>query len=248
MQTSRTAIILAALVLLAGWQVAALTLDTMALPGPWRVFVLIGRMLADGSLAGHLAISLVRALGGILLALSAAVPLGLITGSESWWDRRLSPFIYLLYPIPHVVLLPLVILLFGIGDLSKIVLIGLIVFFQILVTTRDAARAIHPNYLLTMRTLGASRAQIYRHVIWPATLPRILTALRISIGTAVAILFFVESFATTRGLGFVIMDAWGQADYERLYAGIVAMAALGLCLYLLLDLVEEQVCRWTRTA
>ena len=130
----------------------------------------------------------------------------------------------------------------------SIVLIGLIVFFQILVTTRDAARAIHPNYLLTMRTLGASRAQIYRHVIWPATLPRILTALRISIGTAVAILFFVESFATTRGLGFVIMDAWGQADYERLYAGIVAMAALGLCLYLLLDLVEERVCRWTRTA
>jgi NitT/TauT family transport system permease protein len=159
-----------------------------------------------------------------------------------------SKIIYLLYPIPHVVLLPLVILLFGIGDLSKIVLIGLIVFFQILVTTRDAARAIHPNYLLTMRTLGASRAQIYRHVIWPATLPRILTALRISIGTAVAILFFVESFATTRGLGFVIMDAWGQADYERLYAGIVAMAALGLCLYLLLDLVEERVCRWTRTA
>ncbi len=247
MQTSRTAIILAALVLLVGWQVAALTLDTMALPGN-LAGVRAHQADADGSLAGHLAISLARALGGILLALGAAVPLGLITGSERWWDRRLSPFIYLLYPIPHVVLLPLVILLFGIGNLSKIVLIGLIVFFQILVTTRDAARAIHPNYLLTMRTLGASRAQIYRHVIWPATLPRILTALRISIGTAVAILFFVESFATTRGLGFVIMDAWGQADYERLYAGIVAMAALGLCLYLLLDLVEERVCRWTRTA
>ena len=97
MPTSRTAIILAALVLLAGWQVAALTLDTMALPEPWRVFVLIGRMLIDGSLAGHLAISLARALGGILLALGAAVPLGLITGTETWWDRRLSPFIYLLY-------------------------------------------------------------------------------------------------------------------------------------------------------
>ena len=142
MPSSRCAILLAAVVLLASWQVAALALDTMALPEPWRVFVLIGRMLVDGSLAGHLAISLARALGGILLALGAAVPLGLITGSERWWDRRLSPFIYLLYPIPHVVLLPLVILLFGIGNLSKIVLIGLIVFFQILVTTRDAARAI----------------------------------------------------------------------------------------------------------
>ncbi|MDX9833990.1 MAG: ABC transporter permease [Desulfobulbus sp.] len=248
MRISRRAIVLAALILLAGWQAAAMALNTMALPEPWRVFVLLGRRLSDGSLAGHLFISLVRALLGILLALVAAVPLGLLAGTESWWDRRLSPFIYLLYPIPHVVLLPLVIILFGIGDLSKIVLIGLIVFFQILVTSRDAARAIHPNYLLTMRTLGASRAQIYGHVIWPATLPRILTALRISIGTAVAILFFVESFATNRGLGFVIMDAWGLADYERLYAGIVAMAALGLSLYLLLDAVEERVCRWTRTA
>ena len=248
MRSSCRAIVLAALILLAGWQAAAMALNTMALPEPWRVFVLLGRTLADGSLAGHLFISLVRALLGILLALVAAVPLGLLTGTEPWWDRRLSPFIYLLYPIPHVVLLPLVIILFGIGDLSKIVLIGLIVFFQILVTTRDAARAIHPNYLLTMRSLGASRAQIYGHVIWPATLPRILTALRISIGTAVAILFFVESFATNRGLGFVIMDAWGLADYERLYAGIVGMAALGLSLYLLLDAVEERVCRWTRTA
>jgi NitT/TauT family transport system permease protein len=243
LRSSRIAIVLAALTLLVGWQAAAMVLDTMALPEPWRVFILLGRMLADGSLAGHLLISLVRALLGILLALAAAVPLGLVTGAEAWWDRRLSPFIYPLYPIPHVVLLPLVIILFGIGDLSKIVLIGLIVFFQLLVTTRDAARAIHPNYLLTMRTLGATRAQIYRHVIWPAALPRILTSLRISIGTAVAILFFVESFATTRGLGFIIMDAWGQADYERLYAGIVAMAALGLGLYLLLDAVEERVCR-----
>ena len=248
MRSSRIAIVLAALTLLVCWQAAAMVLDTMALPEPWQVFILLGRMLADGSLASHLLISLVRALLGILLALAAAVPLGLVAGAEAWWDRRLSPFIYLLYPIPHVVLLPLVIILFGIGDLSKIVLIGLIVFFQILVTTRDAARAIHPNYLLTMRTLGATRAQIYRHVIWPAALPRILTSLRISIGTAVAILFFVESFATTRGLGFIIMDAWGQADYERLYAGIVAMAALGLGLYLLLDAVEERVCRWTRTA
>ena len=180
------------------------------------------------------------------LALVAAVPLGLLIGAEKPLRRRLSPFIYLLYPIPHVVLLPLIIILFGIGNFSKIFLIALIVFFQVLVTTRDAARNIHQNYYYSMQTLGASRLQVYVHVIFPACLPKILTAMRISIGTAVAILFFVESFATTRGLGYIIMDSWGRADYTALYTGIFSMALLGFSLYLLLDRIERRVCRWTQ--
>jgi len=145
------------------------------------------------------------------------------------------------------VLLPLIIILFGIGNFSKIFLIALIVFFQILVTTRDAARTIHRNYFHAMQTLGATRLQIYRHVILPASLPKILTALRISIGTAVAILFFVESFATTTGLGYIIMDSWGRADYVALYTGISCMALLGFALYLLLDRLERRLCAWTRS-
>ena len=137
------------------------------------------------------------------------------------------------------------IILFGIGDFSKIFLIALIVFFQVLVTTRDGAKNIHQNYFYSMQTLGAKPLQVYRHLILPATLPKILTAMRISIGTAVAILFFVESFATTRGLGYIIMDSWGQSDYISLYTGILAMAILGFILYLLLDRLEQQVCRWT---
>ena len=95
-----------------------------------------------------------------------------------------------------------------------------------------------------MKTLGATRWQIYRHVILPATLPKILTAMRISVGTAVAILFFVESFATTTGLGYIIMDSWGRADYVSLYTGISCMGMLGFLLYLVLDRIEHHVCRW----
>ena len=138
----------------------------------------------------------------------------------------------------------MIIILFGIGNFSKIFLIALIVFFQVLVTTRDAARNIHQNYYYSMQTLGASRRQVYVHLILPACLPKILTAMRISIGTAVAILFFVESFATTRGLGYIIMDSWGRADYISLYTGIFCMALLGFSLYLLLDRIERHVCRW----
>jgi ABC-type nitrate/sulfonate/bicarbonate transport system permease component len=237
----------AALILLAIWEVSALLLNSMALPEPWIVLLDAAGKIADGSLLDDLAISFLRALLGIALALATAVPLGLMIGAEDGLRRRLSPFIYLLYPVPHVVLLPLIIILFGIGNFSKIFLIALIVFFQILVTTRDAAKNIHRNYFLAMQTLGASRRQIYRHVILPATLPKILTAMRISIGTAVAILFFVESFATTTGLGYIIMDSWGRADYVALYTGISCMAALGFGLYLLLDRVERRVCAWTQS-
>ncbi len=238
-------IFFAALVLLALWQIFAILLNSMALPQPWQVFIHVINRLADGSMLDDLGISAARALCGIMLALITAVPLGLAVGSEDGLNKRLSPFIYLLYPIPHVVLLPLIIILFGIGNFSKIFLIALIVFFQILVTTRDAAKNIHRNYFYSMQTLGASRLQIYGHVILPATLPKILTAMRISVGTSVAILFFAESFATTRGLGYIIMDSWGRADYVSLYTGISYMAILGFGLYLLLDIVEKRLCRWS---
>jgi NitT/TauT family transport system permease protein len=238
-------ILTAAVILLVIWQIAAMLLDSMALPQPWMVVVDTVTKIADGSILDDLAISTLRALCGIFLALAAAVPLGLAVGAEKMLGRRLSPFIYLLYPVPHVVLLPLIIILFGIGNFSKIFLIALIVFFQILVTTRDAAKNIHRNYFYSMQTLGATRLQVYRHVILPASLPKILTAMRISIGTAVAILFFVESFATTRGLGYIIMDSWGRADYIALYTGISCMALLGFSLYILLDRVERRICAWT---
>ena len=237
-------IIFAGLVLLGLWEVSSLLLDSMALPEPWIVLFDLLQKMADGSLLDDLAISTVRALLGIFLALVTAVPLGLVIGVEEPLRKRLSPFIYLLYPVPHVVLLPLIIILFGIGNFSKIFLIALIVFFQVLVTTRDAAKNIHQNYYYSMQTLGASRLQVYFHVVLPASLPKILTAMRISIGTAVAILFFVESFATTRGLGYIIMDSWGRADYTSLYTGISCMALLGFSLYLILDRLERRMCGW----
>ncbi|HBG19168.1 MAG TPA: ABC transporter permease [Desulfobulbaceae bacterium] len=239
--------LLAAVILLVLWQLAAVLINADALPRPGEVFADVGRKFLDGSLLDDLAISCIRALLGIVLALITAVPLGLVVGAEEPLRKRLSPFIYLLYPIPHVVLLPLIIILFGIGNLSKIFLISLIVFFQILVTTRDAAKEIHRNYFYSMQTLGATRRQIYRHVILPATIPKVMTALRISVGTAVAILFFVESFATTRGLGYIIMDSWGRADYVSLYTGITCMGMLGFSLYILLDRLERRICRWNQT-
>lgn len=241
-ETKRGSYLIAIVILVICWYGFSFLINSPALPSPTTVFFALFSQVEEGLLE-HFFISTYRVLYAISLALSLAVPVGLLS-HERAVDKLVAPFLYLLYPIPHIVLLPLIILIFGIGDLSKIVLIALIIFFQILVTTRDASRNVSEYYIYSLLSLGANRKDIYRHVIFPACLPKILTAMRISIGTSIAILFFAESFATTKGLGYIIMDAWSRADYAELYAGIVSMALLGFTLYIILERVEKRVCRW----
>jgi NitT/TauT family transport system permease protein len=241
-ETKRGSYLIAIILIVIFWYILSVVVNSPALPPPNTVLLSLISQARTGLLE-HFLISTYRVIYAISLALSLAVPAGLLS-HERAIDRFVAPFLYLLYPIPHIVLLPLIILLFGIGDLSKIVLIALIIFFQILVTTRDAARNVSDYYVYSLLSLGANKRDVYRHVIFPACLPKVLTAMRISIGTAIAILFFAESFATTKGLGFIIMDAWSRADYSGLYAGIVSMALLGFILYIILERIEARVCRW----
>jgi NitT/TauT family transport system permease protein len=135
-------------------------------------------------------------------------------------------------------------LLLGLGDASKIAMIALILGYQILVTTRDGVRSIHPKYLDSVRSLGGSRLDELREVLVPAALPHGFTALRLGTGVSVAVLFFVESFATTRGLGYMIMDAWGAMDYLGMFVGIIGMSLMGAALYELANFMERRACRW----
>ena len=157
-------------------------------------------------------------------------------GQSRVLDRLFSPVIYILYPIPKIVFLPVILLLLGIGNVSKIFIIFLILFFQILVVVRDEASALRPELIYSVRSLGAGRRALFRFVYLPATVPAALTALRVSVGTAIAVLFFAESFATTSGLGYyIIVESWGRLAYPEMYAGVVAMSLLGLLLYFVVD-------------
>lgn len=241
-ETKRGSYLIAVLLIGFFWYIFSVAVNSPSFPNPGVVFNALVTHLREGLLE-HFLVSTYRVIYAIMLALSLAVPAGLMS-FEKRIDRFVAPFLYLLYPIPHIVLLPLIILLFGIGDVSKIVLIAMIIFFQILVTTRDAARNVSEYYVYSMLSMGATRKDVYKHVIFPASLPKILTAMRISIGTSIAILFFAESFATTKGLGYIIMDSWSKADYPGLYAGILSMAILGFSLYIILEYIEKRVCKW----
>ena len=231
-------------VLLAGWALLAAALDSPALPGPvpaLRAFFALLPLLWPQTL-----ISLFRVLAAMLIGSALAVPAGLALGRSPRADAVFAPMIFLTYPIPKVVFLPVLMLLLGLGHLSKIALITLIVFFQILVTARDAARAVPEGAVLSVRSLGATGRDVARHVVVPASLPEIFTALRIGTGTAVAVLFLAEATAGTSGLGWVIVDAWGRIDYPAMFAGIIAMALLGVALYEGLDLLEARATKWRR--
>lgn len=239
----RARTLLAVALIFAIWYLLSFFSKSPFLPFPHTVFSGLPLYLQRG-LGDHFLISGYRALMGILLALITAVPIGLYLGRRKKIDEFVSPMIYLLYPIPKIVFLPLVLLLLGLGDLSKIFIIYLIVFFQILVTTRDAARGIDEEQILSVHSLGATPFQTFLHTVFPACLPKVLTSIRISIGTAIAVLFFVESFATENGLGFFILDAWSRLDYIGLYLGITGMGFLGVSLYEVVDQIERRACRW----
>ena len=246
MKNKAVTFILATVILLVVWHIFSICLDKAFMPTPIESFKAFFLAIASGGLALHFGISAFRVAFSLILAMVLAVPLGLWMGQNERADSILAPFTFILYPIPKVVFLPVIVVLLGIGNAPKIFLITLVIFFQILVVARDASRAVPQGSLLSIRSLNATRMQTYRHVILPYCLPQILTSLRISLGTAIAILFFAETFASVTGIGYFILDAMTRRSYNQMFGGIIAMAILGLIAYAIVGLIERKFCRWQK--
>lgn len=227
------------------WQLAAVIMARPIVPSPGEVLPVLAAIFAD-KLVIHIGYSLWRIVGGVLLAVVIGYPLGIYLGYSPRVARLLSPVIYLTYPTPKIALLPIVMLLFGLGELSKLLLIFLIVVYQVVIAIRDAAGDIPAEYYYPLTTLGADFTDIFRHVLAPATLPAFFTALRVAMATAVSVLFFTETFGTEYGLGYFIMDAWLRISYREMYAGIIVLAVLGIALFMLLDWLDSRFNRWQK--
>lgn len=246
MKNKTLSFIVAILGLILVWHLCSLALDKPFLPTPYTACVALVQSTAEGTILSDFGISTMRIVVSLLISLLIGVPLGLLIGTNKTINRFLSPLVYVLYPLPKVVFLPIIVVLLGIGNLPKIVLITLVIVFQIIVTTSDAAKSIPNASLQSVKSLNANRMQIYRHLIFPYCLPSIYSALRISIGIAVAIIFFAETFASTDGLGYFIMDSMQRRSYDMMYAGIIAMGFLGVILYKITDWLEAVTCKWCK--
>ena len=226
------------------WKTLSLIVASPVLPPPEVVLPVFAAEIFNPVFQEHFAVSGFRVVVSIALSWILAFPAGAVIGYHPSLDRVFSPLIFMTYPIPKMVLLPVIILIFGIGDLPKIILITLILFFQILVAVRDGVRNTDPKYYDSILSMGGSRKDLLIHGVIPAALPHSFTAIRISIGTAISVLFFAESFATEKGMGFLIIDSWGRGDYVMIFAGITGMSLMGFILYLLFSILERRMCPW----
>ncbi len=231
------------LVVIILWYAVSWVLKIPIIPSPFAVFIHIIEIF-ESKMEIHLLYSLGRILGGIAISIIIGVPLGYLMGYFDKIDKVLSPLVYFTYPIPKIALLPIIMLLFGLGETSKLMMIVLIIIFQIIITSRDAVKGIPQEIFRSLQSLGASKLQTFTEVIIPASLPEVLTATRLALGTAVSILFFTETFGTEFGMGYFIMDSWMRVNYLDMYAGIVILSFMGFCIFSAIDISEKYICSW----
>ena len=229
------------------WLAVATIVRMPIIPSPLLVATKIGEIFFDG-IAVHCVYSLGRILAGLLLAVAAGLPLGVWMGWSREADRLLAPLIYLAYPVPKIALLPIALLLFGLGDGSKTILLFLILVFQIVVAVRDSIRAVPEEAFYPLASLGAPFRVVLWQVLLPASLPKFMTAIRVAMATAISVLFFTETFGTEYGMGYFIMDAWLRVNYLEMYSGVVVLSVMGLVLFAALDSAERYFCRWQSRA
>ena len=235
-------IVFAIVFVLAGWHLTSIALNTPALPTPAQTIPLVVKFAPV--IAPSFAISLYRLLVSLAIGVALGLPIGLALGRCPRADALFAPVLYMLYPLPKIVLLPILLVLLGLADTPKIALISITVFFQVAMVMRDAAKSVPAASVLSVRSLGASRIDVLRHVVLPATLPDLFTTLRVSSSVGIAVLFFAEAIAGSTGLGYFIMASWAMVNYPRMFAGIVALAMLGAMVYEAFDIAERRLTRW----
>ncbi len=225
------------------WQAVASWVKLPIIPPPGLVMVNLFNIFLP-QIAIHGFYSLWRILAGVCLGVLIGIPLGLCMGYFPRWDKLFSPLVYLTYPIPKIALLPVVMLIFGLDELSKVLMIFLIIVFQVIVAVRDGVKSIPKETYYPLYSLGAGYLDIFREILIPASMPKFLTALRVAMATAVSVLFFTETFGTQYGMGYFIMDAWLRVNYLEMYSGIVALSSIGLTLFSTIDYLERKICGW----
>lgn len=225
------------------WYIASIFVDSSALPSPFKIYANLPRLI-NATMGIHILASLKRLFIAMTISLVIGLVVGTLMGRFEKVNKVLFPLVYFTYPIPKTALLPVIMILFGLGDSSKITLIVLITVFQFIVAVRDAVMNVDKEFYMPLRSLGATDIQMLRHITMYAILPSLLTNIRVSVGTALSILFFAENYGTKYGIGYYIQDAWGRIDYVSMYAGILIISFIGFVLFLGIDALEEKLCSW----
>jgi len=226
------AAVLGLLVALAIWWLAiALVTEPGSIQArlaPGDALATLGRLTVEGELTEHVFASLRRILAGLLLAAAIGIPLGLLLGSAPALARTSGGVFGVLRNISPLAWTPVAIIFLGVGDAPVVFLIAIGATWPIMMNTQAGVANLDPTWIRVSRSLGATRLETLRHVVWPGVRPNVLTGVRIATGLAWVILVPAEMLGVDSGLGYFILDARDRFAYDELIAAVIAIGLLGL--------------------
>lgn len=211
---------------------------------PSEIAVALVRLVERGELQQHFTVSALEFLLGLGLSVAVGLPLGLLLGRVRVLDDLLDPFVTSLNATPRIVWLPLLMLWFGIGIWSKVMIVFLGAVFPLLINTYEGVRNTDRLLANVVRSFGGSEWQVARIVALPCALPYVVAGLRLAIGRAILGVVVGEFFGASRGLGFMIAAAASSYRADVMFAGVLVLMALSLALTLSVKALEERLTRW----
>lgn len=237
----------AVILLLLGWQWATTggLLDRRIWPSTTDIAGEIGLMYGTGELQIHVWATLQRVLWAFGVGATVGIGLGLLMGMFRPVRALLDPFVSVLSVLPKIAILPLVYLAFGgYGEVPKTVTVGIAVFAVVAINAMGAVRNIEGVLLEAGRNFGANWWQMFRHVVFPASLPTIFTGLRLGAATGLLVVIAAEFSYTNDGLGFLIWSSWNTLSTTRMFVGLIMIAILGVVLTFSLTLADRLALPW----
>jgi NitT/TauT family transport system permease protein len=228
------------------WEAAVRTgmLDARFFPAPSTVFDTLVALVKDGSLWSNTWASLQRLFWGFLLGGIPALLIGIAIGLYRPLRAIVDPLVAATYPIPKSAILPLILLIFGLGEASKIVMVAIGVFYPVLINSATGVLEINKIYLDVGRNFRAGRWQVFRTIALPGAMPHIMSGIKLGIGMGLILIAIAEMIGAKSGLGHMIWNAWEILSVETMYVGLVVIALLGFLFSLILNELERVIIPW----
>ena len=238
--------VMSPLVLLVLWEITVQLglVDARFFPAPTSIASKFVELAQSGELWANTWISLQRLFFGFLLGGIPALALGLVMGLYRPIRAAIDPLIAATYPIPKSAVLPLILLIFGLGEMSKIVMVAIGVFFPVVINTIAGVLEIDKIYHDVSKNFGASRWQVFRTVALPGAMPLIMTGIKLGVGLGLILIAVAEMVGAKSGLGYMIWNAWQTFSVETMYVGLVVIAILGFLFSLILNESERFILPW----
>jgi NitT/TauT family transport system permease protein len=238
---------IAVILFLALWEIAPRVglADSQFVPPLSKIFSTFQAMLPDGKLPLHIALSLRRSILGFFSAIAIALPLGFILGG--WFKRieeYLQPLLTLLSKINPFSMFPIFILFFGIGELTKVIIILWVCVWPVLFGTINGVKGIDPLLIKAALAMGTSKIGLFRKVVLPGAAPNIFAGLKQGAGSSFFMLIAAEMIGSTAGLGFLVLNSQINFQIPRLYVAVIIIAILGLLINHIIVRLERKTLHW----